>query len=792
MKKYFKFLIIAFLSLIFSLFSNIPAFSYASNLSLVLDTENSIDLPKNFRKCADSDISKFSSDLNLTNFDNLKISGSAQFTEQSLDLVLNAIGKTYKIIDVDLREESHGFINGLAVSFKNSLNNANAGLSLKEIKDTENELLSSIKLNEPLNINQSSSSKKVIIPTIVENEENVCKKRLIDYYRIPVTDGNLPSPEMVSRFVNFVNSLPENAWLHFHCKAGVGRTTTFMIMYDIMKNCDFVSLKDIIDRQIFIANLSEANATDFKTGRRLAFFTEFYNSCKSTKETLASVKTPSLEDDYIKSPVVAKNLYVISENDMSKEEQTMISTLQGLVSKKSKNQIYITTNGEPDYNIWLNDLKNNYNVSYKFIRDPFKLIKMFQRDISGYVLYSNKNYYSINNACTLASLKDSIVIDETLESNINKIGIKNLAGDCRNTDKTWAFDNLWDKGLNHSTVIELSPEKSAPLRDYAIMSKSLVFYEEDINDSSFRKKIFSSMDENSHILGWGPDEHTNVKIASTYGVDMIAADWSYNLSVLSAFKSSKVKQKKLDTVDKDGVHYVTFIMSDGDNLQWLQGSNYSSKDWFGSKKRGNFNLGWSLSQSLYYLSPTIFKNYYAYSKKDCFVVPPSGNGYMYPSQFPKDKLGSYTKKLNDYMEKSNQNYVLILDDESLDNISLWDNYTKESNIKGLFYLNYNKNNSYYGKTVWSNNKPIVSCRDLLWGGLEDENTLIKNIDKRVNKGFTKKSDINSYTFVYVHVWSNTMDNVQYVINKLNENPKVSVVTPNNFMELISTYVKDKK
>ena len=82
----------------------------------------------------------------------------------------------------------------------------------------------------------------------------------------------------------------------------------------------------------------------------------------------------------------------------------------------------------------------------------------------------------------------------------------------------------------------------------------------------------------------------------------------------------------------------------------------------------------------------------------------------------------------------------------------------------------------------------MSCRDLLWGELEDENTLLKNINDRVNNGFTNKKDINSYTFVYVHVWSNTMNNVQYVVSKLNENPKVRVVTPNNFMKLIKENV----
>ena len=189
-------------------------------------------------------------------------------------------------------------------------------------------------------------------------------------------------------------------------------------------------------------------------------------------------------------------------------------------------------------------------------------------------------------------------------------------------------------------------------------------------------------------------------------------------------------------------------MSDGDNQQWLLGSNYSNKKWFGSAHRGYFNLGWSLSPSLYYLAPTVFNRYYenASSLKysDYFLVPPSGNGYMFPSKFPRNNLDSYTKILNNYMDNCDQNYVLILDDESLDDFSLWDKYTKHNNIDGLFYLNYNINNAYQGKTVWSNNKPVVSCRDLLWGGLEDESTLVENINDRVNKGFTNKNDINSY------------------------------------------------
>ena len=619
---------------------------------------------------------------------------------------------------------------------------------------------------------------------------------------------------MVNYFMDIVKNNPENTWFHFHCKAGVGRTTTFMIMYDIIKNGNEVSLHDIIGRQLLLSGISPKDYVDFFIGKRYDFFNKFYNKYKTCKYSISTVNltkninsinkniglincscNTSIEsnDYYIKGNIIPKYLYVISDKNMTKAEQTMIVTLQGLIASKSENQIYILSSMEPDYKIWLEDLNKNYNVKYKVIKDPWKLIDKFKSQINGYVLYSTVKPPSINNACTFASLKDSIAIDESIESTLNDHGITTLIKDCIDTDKYWAFNNLWNSGLNHSTVIELPSDKYMSLRDYAILSKSLIFYENDVNDISLRESIFSSMNDGGRILGWGPDEHTNVSIASSFGIDMIAADWSYNLSVLSSYPSIPMNQKtSKDMIQEDGVHYVTFIMSDGDNQQWLLGSNYNTKDWFGSPYRGNFNLGWSLSPSLYYLAPTVFNKYYeaASSSKynDNYIVAASGNGYIYPSKYPSEKLINYTKRLNEYMKDVDEHIVLILDDEAFYKKDLWDKYTCNSNIDGLLYLNYDINNAYKGKIIWSNDKPIISCRDLLWANIEDGNQLLSNINDRINLGYTNIKDPNSYTFVYVHVWSNTIDNVNDVITKLNKNPKVRIVTPDTFVKLIQNNI----
>lgn len=499
---------------------------------------------------------------------------------------------------------------------------------------------------------------------------------------------------------------------------------------------------------------------------------------------------------YIKNSKKPKYLYVVDQDNMTNAENTMIVTLQGLVSNHSTSQIYTLNSNEPDYKIWLDDLKNNYGVNYEVVTDPWKLLDTFKSYIDGYVLYSDKieKDPSINNACSLASLKRSIVVEESLEAKVRSHGIKSFQGDCRNTDKYWAYNNLWNSGLNHSIVIQLSPDKSAPLHDYAIMTKSLVFFEDDSYDFPLSNVIFDSMDDDSISLGWGADEHTNVSIASKYGVSVVAADWSYNLTALSAFPSLPISQKKQASLPvENDIHYVTFIMSDGDNQQWNLGSNYGSPKWYGSPYRGNFNMGWSITPSMYYLAPTVLDLYYKNASNgennDNFIVSPSGNGYMYPSQFPTPALDSYVKRLNNYMKKVDQKYVAIIDNDSFYKTSLWDKYTKESNIQGLFYLNYHKHNDYHGEIIWSNNKPIVSCRDLLWAGIQDENMLVSEINNRINLGNTNVHETSAYSFVYVHAWSKDMSSIESVVNELNKNPKVRIVTPEGFMTLINRNLK---
>ena len=88
----------------------------------------------------------------------------------------------------------------------------------------------------------------------------------------------------------------------------------------------------------------------------------------------------------MKNPPIPTFLYVISQDKMTSSERTMIACLQGVVNNHCSSQIYTLSSSQPDYQIWLDDLKNTNNISYEIISDPWEVFDIFKDQIEGYVL----------------------------------------------------------------------------------------------------------------------------------------------------------------------------------------------------------------------------------------------------------------------------------------------------------------------------------------------------------------------------------------------------------------------
>lgn len=263
-----------------------PVFVVTGNPLLIVNMWDSEELPKKFRMSTDlftkTEGSSAPSSIGLKE---LLASGSAQFSEKSLGAILKKIPSQHITI-VDLRQESHGFVNGTAVSWFVERDWANKGKTLPEVLDDENRRLKEI---TEWPIATLYASRKFPVPVWVKSsfsEAELAATKNLGYLRIPVTDHMRPTDADVDVFINFVKSLPKDTvWLHFHCAAGEGRTTTFLAMYDMMRNATKVKLHDIFLRQHLIGgiNFLSESASDWRKSYfedRKQFLRQFYVYCQ--------------------------------------------------------------------------------------------------------------------------------------------------------------------------------------------------------------------------------------------------------------------------------------------------------------------------------------------------------------------------------------------------------------------------------------------------------------------------------------------------------------------------------
>ncbi|MBQ7454676.1 MAG: hypothetical protein IJS69_06480 [Selenomonadaceae bacterium] len=225
-----------------------------------LDGTSSADMPRNFRLMSDAwHVDFHGKEPTRENLDELRVSASGQPSQAALKTVydrLREIDPNAKIFMVDLRQETHGYVNAVPVSLYVEHNAINAGKTTAEVMNIERKELKSLRGIETTFTPMGNADKKIfkplkIVPRVILTEQDAAEKVGLHYVRFAAADMQFPAPDVVDDFVQFVAMLPDDAWLHFHCQAGHGRTTTFIVMYEIMKNPG-VSLEEICKRQYLL------------------------------------------------------------------------------------------------------------------------------------------------------------------------------------------------------------------------------------------------------------------------------------------------------------------------------------------------------------------------------------------------------------------------------------------------------------------------------------------------------------------------------------------------------------
>lgn len=122
-------------------------------------------------------------------------------------------------------------------------------------------------------------------PDLFIPEEDEAKKYGFKVVKFKIGSKFATEASAVEEFVSFIDSLPNNAWVHFHCRGGKGRTSMMLVMYDIMKNAPEVALVDIVKRQYLLGSVDLFDTTAWSRGtyrketleQRKIFIENFYD-----------------------------------------------------------------------------------------------------------------------------------------------------------------------------------------------------------------------------------------------------------------------------------------------------------------------------------------------------------------------------------------------------------------------------------------------------------------------------------------------------------------------------------
>lgn len=501
-----------------------------------------------------------------------------------------------------------------------------------------------------------------------------------------------------------------------------------------------------------------------------------------------------------------EHLYVIDRGSMSNKEFVLIQSLQGIVAQ-TRPEIFIR-NGSSNA-LWLQEMVSQYGVTTTEVSavagtlGPVKwLVDHFRDHFNGYIYYyPDTQPSSVNVATSLAGILKAIPIANGIESIATSLGIPMIL-DVRYRDEWWMFNNYW-QDFNQAALF-VHEENIASWggfqRDWLAATKAMAWWSSNYDQSV---QVYSSVVPNSPVYGWddpsAPGELGAVRFHSQYGMYTSSSNWMLNLSTYAGMARRdpviefRQKVRGRTYTHENNVHYVTFVMSDMDNVNvlfnagsWAQGSSY-----YGSPHRGSFNMGWGMPPSLVKLGPAVMKWWYDNAtEKDGFIGYSSGLGYFYPAV--QQDLATHIRQLGRYMEWADLRALSILDYwwpsamTQAGYAHIGNLYASIESLRGFFYADVNGDYARYGaKILWFNGKPMITCRHVLWEGAMTPAQLIA----AVNSYPTDPTNPQSYTYVIVHAWSMNMDDVAEAVAGFDSD--VRVVNPEEFIEQVRYFEPGK-
>lgn len=478
----------------------------------------------------------------------------------------------------------------------------------------------------------------------------------------------------------------------------------------------------------------------------------------------------------LKSP---KGIIVCSHTSVW-EETMMLESLSGLAAQAvNENRFDSMVWAEVEnisYKRIFNESLNALSIDKTEKMDVWELLEYLKKKkiVKGYVLFSREKTksnkisdYSSNVATVYSSLLSGVLIEESLEERAKSLGLKKLK-DARTETMSECFSENKSKLANISALC-VHPSVTN-MRDYAIAHRLMLYADE----KDLAEEVLEWVRPLSPILGWGcGDEFDATSVISEYGHYNTASDWCVNLPFISSAapyielcKVNEIEPEEIDFTDSTYVH--SYVMSDGDNMQWTIGAFVDNPIYVGGEKLNETGVSWTLCPiNLSVISPVSW-NEIAKKQGHKNSIIEYGGGYQYPDLFAikrknrKELIRQFAKRVNVHLKKMDIKIfgALFKDVNSKEAQEAMRIYAEElDGITGMIAIQYfpyelGKKVFWY-KNRLGNDIPMITADFSLWN---EVNRYRPNcgtpeyVSSLINREMLCDGTYN-YSWTIVHAWS---------------------------------------
>lgn len=370
-------------------------------------------------------------------------------------------------------------------------------------------------------------------------------------------------------------------------------------------------------------------------------------------------------------------LKVADVSGLSAEQQLTFTALQGIVNRDAP-RLYLTglrmrapVNFDPSNQAWLDDAVPMATQTIT----PAQVLTTFLPDVKGLVVWDPAvPFDSQNLATTIAGAKDFVPIgpDQILSMTALGYTVKQDLRDLHLTTPRavveWTLDHVtpppggwtFPEWIGHPrNAFAVQPAN----RDWAVAHRALVFDLDPATDQALLQRILGLFPPGTPVYGYlffdtpmyqstglAINEPIAVSAITEAGLRLVPSDDAANMTVFEHF-NDPVQPALWDATPRtpdDNMTYVSFIVSDGDNL----GYNFSLMRNLQTDRLNatSIPIGLSISLELSRVAPTVWNYYVTHLPSSArLIAGPSGDGYVLPMSMTDGELDAYLDRTHTAM-----------------------------------------------------------------------------------------------------------------------------------------------